>query len=626
MRLLVFVAAVLNLGLVADAFGQAANSAISGELRCWHKVTLSIEGPQANETDTSPNPFTNFGFWVDFEHLGSGDTVRVPGYFAADGDAGESSATTGNVWRAHLAPHRSGDWRYTVHFTEGPKAALDMSCPGEAVEGVDGLAGNFAIAETDKSGRDFRGKGQLQYVAERYLRFAQTGERFLKAGADAPETLLAYKDFDGTTTRKAELKTWKKHHRDWREGDPQWQDGKGHGLIGAFNYLASKGMNSVSFLPYNAGGDGDNVWPMVSPDDKLHYDCSKLDQWQIVFDHAQTQGLFLHFKLQETENDDERNGKQRGSKDGVKAALDGGRLGVERKLYCKELVARFGYELALNWNLGEENTQSFEEQADMARYFRRIDPYDHPVVLHTYPPQQEKRYRPHVGVQETLTGVSLQNEWHDTHRQTKKWVIASLAAGHPWVCANDEQGPADQGVPPDDAYASQNKEKPAYTQDDIRKRTLWGNLMAGGAGVEYYFGYKLAENDLNCQDWRSRDNAWDDCRQALEFFAKTPLPLVEMLPHDELVLSDNTTERRPGAYCLAKPGEVYLVYLLDGGDTLLDLSEVEGQYAITWYDPRHGGDLIPGSTALIESGGKRSLGKPPAEADEDWLAVIRRQP
>ena len=56
------------------------------------------------------------------------------------------------------------------------------------------------------------------------------------------------------------------------------------------NYLASKGVNAMSFLTYNAGGDGDNVWPFVASDDKLHYDVSKLDQWQIVFDHAQQKG------------------------------------------------------------------------------------------------------------------------------------------------------------------------------------------------------------------------------------------------------------------------------------------------------------------------------------------------
>ena len=49
------------------------------------------------------------------------------------------------------------------------------------------------------------------------------------------------------------------------------------------------------------GGDGDDVWPFVARDEKLHYDCSKLDQWQIVFDHATKLGLYCHFKTQETE-------------------------------------------------------------------------------------------------------------------------------------------------------------------------------------------------------------------------------------------------------------------------------------------------------------------------------------
>lgn len=607
-----------------------ARAGVEGELRCWHKVTLSLPGPSASETDTAPNPFVDYGFWVEFKHAESGDRFWVPGYFAADGHAGETGADSGDVWRAHLAPHKPGEWSYTVHFTRGDGAALDPSCPGEPVAGIDGESGEFTVAPSDKSGRDFRGKGRLQYVGERYLKFAQTGETFLKAGPDAPETMLAYTDFDGTTTRKVKLKTWEKHAGDWREGDPTWQGGKGKGLIGAMNYLASKGLNSVSFLPYNAGGDGDNVWPMIAPGKKLHYDCSKLDQWAVVFDHAQRQGLYLHFKMQEAENDDNRIGWQKNNKNLAKKApfpdsLDAGALGVERKLYCKELVARFGYELALNWNLGEENTQSIEEQIDMARYVRSIDPYDHHVVLHTLPSHQERNYRPHVGRKETLTGLSLQNEWDHTHRQTKKWVLESIKAGHPWVCANDEQGPAGEGVPPDASYADQNSKKPSYTQDDIRKQTLWGNLMAGGAGVEYYFGYKLAENDLVCEDYRSRDHAWDDCRRALEFFQANELPLVAMLPDDELVVAEGHGHT-PGAYCLAQRGEIYLVYLLDGGEATIDLSDAEGEFTLAWYDPRNGGELQAGSTTTLTGGDKRSLGAPPNEPGQDWLAVLRRKP
>ena len=34
--------------------------------------------------------------------------------------------------------------------------------------------------------------------------------------------------------------------------------------------------------------------------------------------------------------------------------FDNGDLGPQRKLYYRELIARFGHHLALNWNLGEE--------------------------------------------------------------------------------------------------------------------------------------------------------------------------------------------------------------------------------------------------------------------------------
>src|SRR2546423_1298398 len=161
----------------------------------------------------------------------------------------------------------------------------------------------------------------------------------MKSGPARPEPQLGYRDFDNPCTLKSPRKSYTPHLRDWKQGDPTWKDGKGKGLIGAINYLFSKGVSSISFLTYNAGGDGDNVWPFVNRNDKFHYDCSKLDQWQIVFDHAQHKGLYLHFKLQETENDDNRNGPRVTR---VPESLDGGDLGIERKLYLREIIARFG--------------------------------------------------------------------------------------------------------------------------------------------------------------------------------------------------------------------------------------------------------------------------------------------
>ncbi len=614
--------------------------AITGELRQWHKITLTLQGPFAHERDNSPNPFTDYALNVTFTHASGSPKYTVPGYFAADGDAANSSAQSGTTWRAHLSPDKAGPWNYAVSFTKGTEAALGGK--GKALKPFDGVRGSFSVGASDKVGRDFRAKGRLQYVGRHHLQFAGSKEYFLKAGADAPETLLAYADFDGTKAgasdvqrpgeakRNKALKTWQPHARDWNSGDPTWQDGMGKGLIGALNYLAGKGMNLVSFLPYNAGGDGDNVWPFVEREEKLHYDCSKLDQWGIVFDHGTALGLYLHFKLQENEIDDERRGHE-STPGRVPESLDGGKLGVERKLYCRELIARFGHALALNWNIGEENTQSTEEIRDMVKFIHDTDPYRHHIVIHTFPDQQEKVYTPLLGDQSLLTGASLQNSWNQVHQRTLQWLTESAKSGRPWVVANDEQGPANLGVPPDPGYKGHDgvaiarkdgkTQGTGYTMHDIRKLTLWGNLMAGGAGVEYYFGYQLPENDLICEDWRSRDKSWDYCRLAMEFFLANKISFWEMGNANALI---GNTKNDNSKFCLAKAAEHYLVYLPNGGTTDLDLSAAQGNYAISWFNPRTGGALQGGSVQSVKGGGKVNLGTSPADAGEDWLVLVRK--
>lgn len=622
-------AADVREGHAGDGFVE-----VSGELRQWHKVTLTLDGPFANEQDTSPNPFTDLAMNVTFTHASGMPTYIVPGYFAADGHASGSSASCGTSWRAHLSPDKAGRWTYIISFKHGPAAAVDGG--GELVTPFDGVEGSFEIGASDKTGRDFRAHGRLQYVGKHHLQFADSKKFFLKAGADAPETMLGYVDFDNTIAGKPKtvpLKTWAPHQADWTRDDPTWKAKKGKGLIGALNYLASKGVNSFSFLTYNAGGDGDNVWPFVERDDKLHYDCSKLDQWGVVFDHATHLGLHLHFKLQETEIDDNRTGQTEAP---VPQSLDGGLLEIERKLYCRELIARFGHALALNWNIGEENTQSSQEVRSMVDYLTRSDPYRHPIVLHTYPNEQDKRYTPLLGDGSQLTGVSLQNHWSQSHQRTLKWIEESNKAGRPWVVAHDEQNLAELGVPQDIGYKSTDgiaTEKTgqtdnqaagdvaakSYTMHDIRKLTLWGQLMAGGAGVEYYFGYALPENDLTCQDFRSRDKSWDFCLYALEFFSHHEIPFGDMHNADALVGNES---RDNSKYCLVKNNDTYVVYLPQGGTTQLDLSAASGSFSVKWYNPRTGGQLQLGSTQRVSGGAKVSLGQPPTDPTQDWVILL----
>jgi hypothetical protein len=616
-------------------------AAISGELRQWHKVTLTINGPQAEESAVASNPFLDYRMTVTFTHESGSPSFRVPGYFAADGNAGETSATAGNRWRAHLSPDKTGRWNWRVGFVAGKGVAIDASVAGQPLSLHDGLTGTIAIASSNKKAPDFRAFGRLRYAGGHYLRFQGTGDYFLKLGADSPETLLAYADFDGTVALKSQvpLHTYAPHLEDWQAGDPTWKSGKGQGLVGAINYLSAKGVNAMSFLTYNAGGDGDNVWPFVARDDKLHYDVSKLDQWQIVFDHAQRRGLYLHFKLQETENDDRRLGNPhqgRGRASGaatpgaadVPVALDGGDLGPERKLYLRELVARFGHALALNWNLGEESTLSTIQQQAMAQYIKDIDPYAHHIVLHTHPEDlaQDAIYTPLLGSRSALTGASLQINADRVHERTLRWVRASAESGKPWVVANDEQGGANVGTPPDPGYAGFTGRDPQgrqlITLHDIRKYTLWGHLMAGGAGVEHYFGYQLPDNDLTLENFRSREKTWDHGRIALSFFRSEKIPFWDMTNADELVGNSAHDNRR---YCLAKAGELYLVYLPTGGTTTIDFSGVAGAFSVAWFDPRNGGPLTAGSVASVQGGASRTIGPPPNHPTEDWLAILRRR-
>ncbi len=83
----------------------------TGELKKWHKITLTFTGPETNETAT-PNPFTDYRLNVTF--VNGPSIYTVPGYFAADGDAANTSASSGDKWRVHFAPDKTGVWNYVV--------------------------------------------------------------------------------------------------------------------------------------------------------------------------------------------------------------------------------------------------------------------------------------------------------------------------------------------------------------------------------------------------------------------------------------------------------------------------------------------------------------------------------
>mgnify|MGYP000403916665 CR=1 FL=1 len=98
--------------------------------------------------------------------------------------------------------------------------------------------------------------------------------------------------------------------------------------------------------------------------DTFRFDVSKTAQWEKVMQYADKKGIFLHFKTFERENITVFNS-------------------TERKLYYRELIARFGHHLALNWNLSEEILFWDEAQdvRDTIQFIKDTDPYDHLTVF-----------------------------------------------------------------------------------------------------------------------------------------------------------------------------------------------------------------------------------------------------
>lgn len=583
----------------------------------WHKKTLTFEGPPCKE---NPSTFLDFRLQVQFEHVASGKAYEVPGFFAADGNAAETSADSGAVWKVHFVPDEIGLWKYHVKFRKGKSIAVSLDPKaGETAGYMDEESGEFTVEKSTQlfAAQDFRNGGMLNYAGQRYLQHAGTGKWFLKGGAGSPENFLAYEDFDGTYDNggthypalgENQIHGFTPHQQDWREGDPLWQHGKGTEIIGAINYISQKGLNAAYLVTMNVEGDGNDLWPWTGPQDREVFDVSKLAQWEIVFDHMDHQGIFKDFLLTETENES------------LFEALDGGgNFAHTRKLYYREMIARFGHCLGVSWNLGEENGHdgtgeepyktpiTSSQMLQFGQYLKAVDPYDHHVVVHNWPGDEWKVFGPLLAT-DAFDGVSLQEDG-DYYGTVLDWVNKADSAGKAWIVSVDEPLGWEYGLQPD-------ADDPDH--DKARTTVLWPTLLAGGAGIDWYFGWQnnAPTSDLSNEDWRSRENMWEQTKIALDFFHQH-LPFQEMKSMPEFRDSART-------FVFAKPGEIYVLYSLAPDDLTIELGSDGSNYQIHWFDPIQGGDLQSGSITTVTAIGSVSLGTPPAGEQADWVCLLRR--
>lgn len=211
------------------------------------------------------------------------------------------------------------------------------------------------------------------------------------------------------------------------------------------------------------------------------------------------------------------------------------------------------------------------------------------------------RYGQLLGYQ-SFSGVSMQCSPITGLSDTLEWVKRSSDSGQKWVVTIDEQNPAGVGVAPDSVDILHNI---------IRSNILWANLIAGGGGVEYYFGYNYDNSDLNCEDFRTREAMWDQSRYALEFFSNNNVSFWTMTNANHLVSVDN--------WCMKSTNADSIVVYAQSSVVLIDIDQV---YKIKWYDPLLGGRLQDGSMSIVTPGQSQSLGDPP-NIGTDWVVLLR---
>jgi Protein of unknown function (DUF4038)/Domain of unknown function (DUF5060) len=148
---------------------------------------------------------------------------------------------------------------------------------------------------------------------------------------------------------------------------------------------------------------------------------------------------------------------------------------------------------------------------------------------------------------------------------------------------------------------------------DVLRRTAWDIVMAGG----YQTAGETCRRGTNI--YPDTGGGWMNGRgddtmtmflgygHMVDFI--TSFEWWKTEPHDELVSG--------GAYCLAKPGEIYAVYLPKGGRVMITLEP--GRYGGTWVSALSGERII-----LTEASGP-SWTSPEAPDHNDWALLLQRK-
>jgi hypothetical protein len=253
----------------------------------------------------------------------------------------------------------------------------------------------------------------------------------------------------------------------------------------------------------------------------------------------------------------------------------------EKQLY-RYAVARLAAFSNVWWDLGNEHNEYRKPDwaPKMGALVKQWDPYDRLCSAHGY---AEWTYADQPWADYIIT------QQYGYCSEVNQHVLKYRDIARPYV--NEE-------------YGYEGKlDKPSHGQNtDWVRQCHWSIALAGGyatygdwtAGTPFYTGH-VGEGKA--------PNHLRHLRRTFE-----SIPYSQMEPHNELV--------GQGAFCLAREGQVYLVYLAEAPQTTLRVQTAAQGYTITWINPRTGEHI-----SSVQTADKNILLK--ASSPQDWAVLVR---
>jgi hypothetical protein len=276
--------------------------------------------------------------------------------------------------------------------------------------------------------------------------------------------------------------------------------------------------------------------------------------------------------------------------------------GDDERRFIRYAIARFAAFSNITWDLGDDLDQYRDDAWTHATgtLIKQWDPYQHLATSHPVDNVHQDRTSPWFDF------TSFQ-EWSRTqHAFMLDQRKRQHSLGRIIPQTNEEYGYEDH-------YPMWAKGLGSESADTLR-RTAWEIVMAGA----YQTSGETARRGTNV--WPDTGGGWmngrgDDSMTMFQGYAHmvdffTSFEWWKTEPHDELVNSGN--------YCLAKPGELYAIYLPHGGNVTVQLQP--GEYNGVWWNAVTGETIkLPELKVSAASWTSRA-----AAGSTDWALLLTR--